>query len=100
MVPNELFASLVDDRAHFGYGIYASALEPARWLRCLLNNYSRGNPWRAEPNDDEGQRVLQEWGDRVSFCIPILVNEELAFDIFQRQPPDLKATIERLSKPT
>lgn len=40
---SELYASLKDERAHFGLGVYASQDEPNVWqlrLRILLNNYS------------------------------------------------------------
>ncbi|CAE7467834.1 Klc [Symbiodinium natans] len=44
----ELFASLVDKRAHFGKGVYASQHEPSVWklrLRVLLNNDSNSSPF-------------------------------------------------------
>ena len=40
---SKLLASLSEERAHFGYGVYGTILEPAQWglrLRVLLNHYS------------------------------------------------------------
>ncbi|OLQ09394.1 hypothetical protein AK812_SmicGene6982 [Symbiodinium microadriaticum] len=45
----ELFASLLDERAHFGKGVYCTQHEPAVWgsrTRILLNNYSNVSPLR------------------------------------------------------
>lgn len=96
----ELFASLVLKRAHFGQGVYATQHEPSVWesrLRILLNNYSNGDPWREDLNDEESQRVQREFGDgdpighRAAFCIPMLVPMSMAYNIFERQTPDMKA---------
>lgn len=46
---SELFASLLDHRAHFGKGVYTTQYEPCVWkhrIRILLNNYSDGDPMR------------------------------------------------------
>jgi len=102
----QLFASLRDDRAHFGKGVYATQFEPWSWQlrgRALLNNYSRGDPRRKNISDEEARRVYQEWGDpnpehkdelhpehRAGFCIPMLVPESLAFNIFERMTPDMQ----------
>ncbi|OLP92571.1 hypothetical protein AK812_SmicGene25613 [Symbiodinium microadriaticum] len=62
---SELFASLLDERAHFGKGLYASQHEPAVWnsrTRILLNNYSNGDPLR-DSLDAEGAERVREWGD-------------------------------------
>ena len=92
----ELFASLVDSWAHFGKGIYATRHEPCVWatrLRVLLNSYSNGSPLRGA--DAESERVQQEWGDgnssghRAAFCVPILAPKAMAYNIFERQTPDL-----------
>ena len=92
----ELFASLVDSRAHFGKGIYATRHEPCVWatrLRVLLNSYSNGSPLRGA--DAESERVQQEWGDgnssghRADFCVRILAPKAMAYNIFERQTPDL-----------
>ncbi|CAE7657014.1 NPHP3 [Symbiodinium necroappetens] len=89
----ELFASLVDSRAHFGKGVYCTQHEPAVWgsrTRILLNNYSNLSPLRAT-GDTESQRVEKEWGagntggHRAAFCIPIVVSTELAYNIFEKQ---------------
>ena len=96
----ELFASLVLKRAHFGQGVYAAQHEPSVWesrVRILLNNYSNGDPWREDLNDEESQRVQREFGDnnpighRAAFCIPMLVPLSMAYNIFERQTPDMKA---------
>ncbi|CAE7746193.1 FKBP65 [Symbiodinium sp. CCMP2456] len=93
----ELFASLVDSRAHFGKGVYCTQHEPAVWgsrTRILLNNYSNLSPLR-DTADPEAQRVEEEWGrgnaggHRAAFCIPIIVSRELAYNIFEKQTPDL-----------
>ena len=93
----ELFASLVDIRAHFGKGVYASQHEPSAFklrVRILLNNYSNGSP-DCRADDPEHARVLSEWADsnpsghRAGFCIPIIAPEQLAYSIFQKQTPDL-----------
>ena len=97
----ELFASLVDSRAHFGKGIYGTQYEPCVWgsrLRVLLNNYSNGSPLR-DDTDAESQRILQEWGDanpqghRAAFCIPMLAPKAMAYNIFERQTPDMAQKI-------
>ncbi|CAE7727772.1 kidins220 [Symbiodinium sp. CCMP2592] len=49
----ELFASLVEKRAQFGEGVYASQYEPSVWqlrLRILLNNYSNAGLFRDAPS--------------------------------------------------
>ncbi|CAE7228553.1 klc-2, partial [Symbiodinium microadriaticum] len=99
----ELFASLVDSRAHFGKGVYCTQHEPAVWgsrIRILLNNYSNLSPLRpGDTTDAESQRVEQEWGTgnsgghRAAFCIPILVSMEIAYNIFEKQAPDLAQKI-------
>ena len=64
-ISSQVFASLTDERAHFGFGVYASQWEPAVWQlkrRALLNNYSREDPWREDISDQEGKRVMREWG--------------------------------------
>ncbi|CAE7553271.1 NPHP3, partial [Symbiodinium necroappetens] len=99
----ELFASMVDSRAHFGKGVYCSQHEPAVWgsrTRILLNSYSNLSPFR-ETTDAESQRVEKEWGagnaggHRAAFCIPILVSRELAYNTFEKQTPDLAQKIVR-----
>ncbi|CAE7740806.1 Klc, partial [Symbiodinium sp. CCMP2456] len=91
--------SAVDSRAHFGKGLYATQHEPSVWqhrLRILLNNYSNGDPWRVDLEDDECKLRNQEWGDgsalghRAAFCVPLRVPRELAYNIFQRLTPDMK----------
>ena len=93
---SELFASLVDERAHFGKGLYATQHEPAVWgsrLRILLNNYSNGNPLC--PEQQESRKRDLEWGDgrkaghRAAFCIPLLVPCSIAYSIFERHTPDM-----------
>ena len=93
---SELFASLVDERAHFGKGLYASQHEPAVWgsrLRILLNNYSNGNPLC--PETKESRKRDNEWGNgrksghRAAFCIPLLVPCSIAYNIFERHTPDM-----------
>ncbi|CAE7793105.1 KLC1 [Symbiodinium sp. CCMP2456] len=92
----ELFASLLDSRAHFGKGVYGTRHESAVWgsrLQILLNNYSNGSPLCA--SDAEAERVAREWGDanpqghRAAFCVPILAPKAVAFNIFERQTPDM-----------
>ncbi|CAE7938677.1 KLC1 [Symbiodinium sp. KB8] len=99
----ELFASLLDSRAHFGQGIYCTQHEPSVWgsrARILLNNYSNLSPLR-DPADAESQRLEREWGSgnpgghRAAFCIPVLAPRELAYNIFRRQTPDLAKRIVR-----
>ena len=94
---SELFASLLDERAHFGKGVYTTQHEPAVWqcrLRVLLNNYSNGDPLRVTLDEDSRKRD-QEWGarnpqgHRAGFCVPLIVPVEMAYNIFQRQTPDL-----------
>ena len=89
----KLLASLVDSRAHFGKGIYATQHEPAVWgrrMRILLNNYSNGSPLRADLEDTDSQEVLRTWSSRSSHCIPLLVPTALAYNIFERQTPDMR----------
>ncbi|CAE7570368.1 Klc, partial [Symbiodinium sp. CCMP2456] len=96
----ELFASLVEGRAHFGQGVYTTQYEPSVWgsrKRILLNNYSNGDPWRKNTTDEESRKVLRDWGDentcgnRAACCIPMIVPRDMAFSIFERQTPDLQA---------
>ncbi|CAE7246149.1 METTL4 [Symbiodinium sp. CCMP2592] len=95
----ELRASLVDERAHFGFGIYASQHEPAVWgsrMRIVLNNFSNASPF-SDLNGAEAELRNREWGDgrgndhRGMYCIPILVNRSMAYNIFQRQTPEFAA---------
>ena len=83
---SELFASLLDERAHFGKGLYASQHEPAVWnsrTRILLNNYSNGDPLR-DSLDAEGAERVREWGDenrhghRAAYCIPLIVPRDVS----------------------
>ena len=96
----EIFASLVDERAHFGKGVYATQHEPAVWasrVRILLNNYSNEDPLRPDTSDEESRRVEKEWGDgnttghRAQFCVPLIVPDSIAYNIFEKQTPDMKA---------
>ncbi|CAE7328763.1 Nphp3 [Symbiodinium necroappetens] len=96
----EIFASLVDERAHFGKGVYATQHEPAVWasrVRILLNNYSNEDPLRRDTSDEESRRVEKEWGDgnttghRAQFCVPLIVPDSIAYNIFEKQTPDMKA---------
>ncbi|CAE7599276.1 NPHP3, partial [Symbiodinium necroappetens] len=86
----ELFASLVDSRAHFGKGVYCTQHVWGSRTRILLNNYSNLSPLR-DTGDTESQRVENEWGagntggHRAAFCIPIVVSAELAYNIFEKQ---------------
>ena len=98
----ELFASLVDDRAHFGKGVYAAQHEPAVWrerIRMLLNNYSNGDPLRANTGDEESNKRNEEWGDknpqghRAAFCVPLIVPKDMAYNIFERQTPDISGRL-------
>ena len=64
---SELFASLVDSRAHFGKGVYCTQHEPAVWgsrIHVLLNNYSNLSPLH-DTTDAESQRVEKEWAQAV-----------------------------------
>ncbi|CAE7273498.1 klc-2 [Symbiodinium natans] len=97
----ELFASLVDTRAHFGKGIYATRHEPSVWgsrTRVLLNNYSNGSPL-CDANGEEARRVLREWGDenpsghRAAFCLPILAPKAMAYNIFEQLTPDMSSKL-------
>ncbi|CAL1136671.1 unnamed protein product [Cladocopium goreaui] len=92
----QLFASLKDERAHFGKGLYATQHEPAVWasrLRILLNNYSNGDPF--SPTPEEAQKRDAEWGNgrksghRAAFCIPLIVPRSIAYHIFERHTPDM-----------
>ncbi|CAL1136673.1 unnamed protein product, partial [Cladocopium goreaui] len=92
----QLFASLVDERAHFGKGLYATQHEPAVWasrLRILLNNYSNGDPF--SPTPEEARKRDAEWGNgrksghRAAFCIPLIVPRSIAYNIFERHTPDM-----------
>ncbi|CAJ1408785.1 unnamed protein product [Effrenium voratum] len=94
----QLFASLADDRAHFGQGVYTTQHEPAvcgMRVRILLNNYSNEDPLRPDTNDAESQRVDREWGSgkadghRAAFCVPLIVPKSIAYNIFERQTPDM-----------
>ncbi|CAE7524875.1 NPHP3 [Symbiodinium sp. CCMP2592] len=89
----KLLASLVDSRAHFGKGIYVTQHEPAVWgrrMRVLLNNYSNGSPLRADLEDADSQEVLRTWSGRSGHCIPLVVPAGLAYNIFERQTPDMQ----------
>ena len=77
--------------------MYTTQHEPAVWqcrLRVLLNNYSNGDPLRVTLDEDSRKRD-QEWGagnpqgHRAGFCVPLIVPVEMAYNIFQRQTPDL-----------
>mmetsp|Transcript_22693 Transcript_22693/g.26706 ORF Transcript_22693/g.26706 Transcript_22693/m.26706 type:complete len:93 (+) Transcript_22693:461-739(+) len=62
----------------------------------LLNNYDNGNPWSPIENDERVQKRDREWGTgcqdghRAAFCIPFIVPASLAYNIFQRQTPDME----------
>lgn len=92
---SEVFASLIDQRAHFGKGLYASRFEPNSYiskLRVLLNNYGghETDPWSDEPQPPGVvEHVQQVWSDRADFCLPVLVPSGMLFNIHEQLTPDL-----------
>jgi len=94
-----VFASLINKRVHFGLGLYCTAKEPSLWtsrIRILLNNYTRSDPLERIEGNQEADNVLRDWGEKAAFCIPILVPEGLAYNVFVRQPPDLELRLRQL----
>ncbi|CAJ1447760.1 unnamed protein product [Effrenium voratum] len=65
----------------------------------LLNNYSNGDPLRANTGDEESNKRNEEWGDknpqghRAAFCVPLIVPKDMAYNIFERQTPDISGRL-------
>eukprot|EP00929_Paragymnodinium_shiwhaense_P008749 TRINITY_DN11270_c0_g1_i8.p1 TRINITY_DN11270_c0_g1~~TRINITY_DN11270_c0_g1_i8.p1 ORF type:complete len:307 (+),score=34.54 TRINITY_DN11270_c0_g1_i8:270-1190(+) len=88
---SNIFASLLESRAHFGQGVYATQHEPAVWRtrkQVLLNNYANGDPFN--PENEDACRVSKEWSHRASFCLPLIVPVALAYMIHVKQTPDMQ----------
>ncbi|CAK9052231.1 unnamed protein product [Durusdinium trenchii] len=90
----ELFASLITTgekaNAWWGAGVYSVQKPPDEWPnleRLLDNNYRR---MLKRDIDLKGREAaVKEYRSRVSFCIPILVNASVAYDVSKRRTPEM-----------
>ncbi|CAK9113812.1 Kinesin light chain 4 (KLC 4) (Kinesin-like protein 8), partial [Durusdinium trenchii] len=90
----ELFASLITTgekaNAWWGAGVYSVQKPPDEWPnleRLLDNNYRR---MLKRDIDLKGREAaVKEYRSRVSFCIPILVNASMAYDVSKRRTPEM-----------
>jgi len=80
----ELWASLQEENALFGPGVYASERPPDVFRdrkNILLNNYL--TQIEADPT------ILQTWWERAAYCIPLIVDRTVAFNVAKRATPQM-----------
>eukprot|EP00438_Fugacium_kawagutii_P017243 Skav227381 [mRNA] locus=scaffold1390:114069:121524:- [translate_table: standard] len=102
-VEAELFASLVEKRALFGQGLYATKHEPSVFgsrLRIFFNNYTNEDPQCANPEALKGNEGMAEkmrdLFDRTAFCIPLIVPKSIAYNVHETLTPDMQQRTETL----
>ena len=82
----ELWASIVEKDALFGEGVYASERPPDVFRSrkyILLNNYLT--------QMDEVPTILETWLDRAAYCIPLIVDRAVAFNVAKQKTPQMPA---------
>ncbi|CAK9027450.1 Nephrocystin-3, partial [Durusdinium trenchii] len=96
----ELFASLrtagKDANAWWGKGVYSVRKPPDEWENIdaiIENNYlnmKKRDIEKAEKQGPEAVKDVEEsYRSKVAFCIPILVNSSIAYDVSKRQTPEM-----------
>ena len=89
----ELYASMKEEVALFGQGIYTSSKEPA--VFGSVDNILWNNYWTQLVEDDQRyarhdpRHRLREWRDRAAYCIPILASHDDVFDLSSRATPEM-----------
>ena len=82
----ELWASIVEKDALFGEGVYASERPPDVFRSrkyILLNNYLT--------QIEETPTILKTWLDRAAYCIPLIVDRAVAFNVAKQKTPQMPA---------
>ena len=80
----EIFASLQDENALFGQGVYATQRAPDAFgsrEAVLRNNY--------RTQIDEDPALLEQWRDRAAYCVPVIAERRVAFNVAERATPEM-----------
>ncbi|CAK9023477.1 Kinesin light chain 4 (KLC 4) (Kinesin-like protein 8), partial [Durusdinium trenchii] len=90
----EVFASLITRgekaNAWWGQGVYSVQRPPDEWpnIEALIDNNYR-NMLKRDTERKGREAAVEEYRSRVAFCIPILVDESIAYDVSKRQTPEM-----------
>ena len=90
----EIFASLVtagkQANAWWGRGVYTVRKAPDEWpdIETLMDNNFR-NMLRRDVEKLGQEAALQQYKGRVAYCIPILANSSILYDVSLRQTPEM-----------
>ncbi|CAK9081256.1 unnamed protein product [Durusdinium trenchii] len=90
----EVFASLITQgekaNAWWGQGVYSVQNPPDEWpeIEALIDNNYR-NMLKRDIQLNGREAAMEEYSSRVAFCIPILVNASIAYDVSKRQTPEM-----------
>ncbi|CAK9053790.1 unnamed protein product [Durusdinium trenchii] len=90
----EVFASLITSgekaNAWWGKGVYCVRKPPDEWpsVETLLDNNYR-NMLKRDIGLKGHDAAIQDYRSRVEFCIPILVNASVAYDVSERPTPEM-----------
>ncbi|CAK9052233.1 unnamed protein product [Durusdinium trenchii] len=90
----EVFASLITKgekaNAWWGQGVYSVQKPPDEWpdIEALIDNNYR-NMLKRDIDLKGREAAVEEYRSRVGFCIPILVNASIAYDVSKRQTPEM-----------
>ena len=82
----ELWASLQEENALFGPGVYASERPPDVFRErrnILLNNYLT--------QIEADHTILEKWSERAAYCIPLIVDRNVAFNVAKQATPQMPA---------
>ncbi|CAK8985876.1 unnamed protein product [Durusdinium trenchii] len=90
----EVFASLITSgekaNAWWGKGVYSVRKAPDEWpsVETILDNNYR-NMLKRDIDLKGREAAIQDYQSRVEFCIPILVNASIAYDVSKRPTPEM-----------
>ncbi|CAK9021973.1 unnamed protein product, partial [Durusdinium trenchii] len=90
----EVFASLITSgekaNAWWGRGVYSVRKAPDEWpsVETILDNNYR-NMLKRDIDLKGREAAIQDYRSRVAFCIPILVNASIAYDVSERPTPEM-----------
>ncbi|CAK8986864.1 unnamed protein product [Durusdinium trenchii] len=90
----EVFASLITSgekaNAWWGKGVYSVRKAPDEWpsVETLLDNNYR-NMLKRDIDLKGRDAAIQDYRSRVEYCIPILVNASVAYDVSERPTPEM-----------
>eukprot|EP00435_Cladocopium_sp_Y103_P042554 s2438_g11.t2 len=91
----EVFASLVTGgpkaNAWWGQGVYSVRRAPDEWpdVATLIDNNFR-NMHKRDVGSKGREAADQEYASRVAYCIPILANAAMCYDVSVQQTPEMQ----------